>query len=423
MQVQALLARGVPVDGKDLGKGTALHDAAEYGHVEIVEVLVRCGARLDSLDGHERTPVLIAMERDHRAVVECLVRAGTPVTLPLAAYLGDVAQTKSLIKQGTDVTAQDPAGCTALHYAAVYGYGEVAKALIAAPDPNDAAEDRVRLREYLRDALFTATFYAHDDIAELLVNSGADTETRSPNGETPLHWAARQGLAHTVKLLLAKGANANAATTDGVTPLAEAIARGYVDIVETLIAGGADVNTRDKDGGPLLAHAAMSPCVQAVEEAVQKKFGDMGPGRDAAFDAFARRIQDPLVVRMIAAFLTHGADVNAKDQIGITSLHCAAREGLKETVAFLLARGAEVNAKITGHRERADEIYSWRIGTTPLHLAAFGGDANTVRVLLAHGADANSKNSRGRTPLDEAERHGRREVVRLLSTKTAEAGK
>ena len=53
-------------------------------------------------------------------------------------------------------------------------------------------------------------------------------------------------------------------------------------------------------------------------------------------------------------------------------------------------------------------------GHTPLHEAAFNGDVALVRLLLGSGADRRLRSGDGQTALEIADRHGRREVAKLL---------
>jgi len=84
--------------------------------------------------------------------------------------------------------------------------------------------------------------------------------------------------------------------------------------------------------------------------------------------------------------LDAGVNVNAKDKYGGTPLHSAAWEGHKEVVELLIAEGADVNAK---------DVDEW----TALHMAY----TREVAVLLIdNGADVNAKTDDGQTPLDVA---------------------
>ena len=52
--------------------------------------------------------------------------------------------------------------------------------------------------------------------------------------------------------------------------------------------------------------------------------------------------------------------------------------------------------------------------STPLHLAATHGMGDAARLLLARGARPDAVDSAGRTPIEEARRHGRWAMVSLL---------
>jgi outer membrane protein assembly factor BamB len=84
-------------------------------------------------------------------------------------------------------------------------------------------------------------------------------------------------------------------------------------------------------------------------------------------------------VKKVEAALARGADVNARDEIGISALWLAAGKGHLEVVKVLLKHGADASTK--------DNIWY----ESPLSMAAGGGKKEMVEALLqagAEGADA-----------------------------------
>ncbi|WP_232488942.1 ankyrin repeat domain-containing protein [Orientia tsutsugamushi] len=83
--------------------------------------------------------------------------------------------------------------------------------------------------------------------------------------------------------------------------------------------------------------------------------------------------------------------VNAQNNVGDTSLHRAARNGLLSTVVCLLESGANVHLK-------------GQHGNSVLHCAAQGRAPNEriVEAVLHHGADVNAQNNDGSAPLHHA---------------------
>jgi ankyrin repeat protein len=102
-----------------------------------------------------------------------------------------------------------------------------------------------------------------------------------------------------------------------------------------------------------------------------------------------------------------------------TGLHRAVENGHKQLVEFLLAKGADVNARapeLFGSKggESFDRDSKPGRGETPLHLAAALENPEFARLLVDRGAEVNAKDDDGHTPLHVAVRAGREPTVRLL---------
>jgi ankyrin repeat protein len=172
-----------------------------------------------------------------------------------AAYKGKIEAVKQHLAAGTGVNAKDDlTGLTPLHQTA---RGVVRPGAGRLGDP---------LRPKLR-------YEGHKEIAELLIEKGADVNARDDIGYTPLdhtighdeneiadllrkhggkhgtiHTAAKAGDAEAVKEFLAAGADVNVKGGSEWTPLHEATRGGRKGIVKLLIAKGADVNAKDWRG-------------------------------------------------------------------------------------------------------------------------------------------------------------------------------
>ncbi|MDP7611496.1 MAG: ankyrin repeat domain-containing protein [Nitrospinaceae bacterium] len=85
-------------------------------------------------------------------------------------------------------------------------------------------------------------------------------------------------------------------------------------------------------------------------------------------------------IEAVKQHLAAGADVNAKDDRGVTPLHYAAAKGSKEIAELLIAKSADVNAKIP---------YGLNKGETPLDFATHPDNVNasseTADLLRKHG--------------------------------------
>ena len=167
----------------------------------------------------------------------------------------------------------DEIGWTDLHYAAVLNRPDLARRLLDAGASIDAplrvGGNTGQLVETLRafDAPatvirrlvnevegFTATplllsvSAGAGDVAELLLDRGANVEAANEIGSAPLHEAAAAGDFEIVELLLDRGANVEAADDLGETPLHAAVLSSSVEVVELLLDRGANVEATTDSG-------------------------------------------------------------------------------------------------------------------------------------------------------------------------------
>lgn len=199
---------------------TPLHWAAEYGRVEVVDLLLRSGADINATENHGETPLQIAVRGDQFHVIKLLIEGGAdmnvagvygPSAYDLSLICAVSPETESLLAEACGLVQEGTrSGDTYLHYACRSPHLDV-----------------------LNDAL----------------RKVSDVNVADTSGDTPLHYAVRARHGKAVRLLLDAGANVNARNAKGDTPLHVALRRpAEVDLVKTLLAAGADVDAVNLSG-------------------------------------------------------------------------------------------------------------------------------------------------------------------------------
>lgn len=210
--------------------------------------------------------------------------------------------------------------------------------------------------------------------------------------------ALRNDFAEAVKLLN-QGEDPNLAGFDGTTALMHATRHQNFEMVRSLLDKGARTSTMDPKKHPLLTYGSIT------DPRIVSLFLDRGLPVDTSdsngntLQMLAARNGVTQVVQLLAS---RGANVNAKDKMGMTALHLAvANHGRASTVSDLLRLGAEVNSSSSD-------------GTTPLMGASRVGRADMIKLLAENGAHINALNERGETALMFAARTGRTAAVQVL---------
>ena len=123
-----------------------------------------------------------------------------------------------------------------------------------------------------------------------------------------------------VKFLIASGADVNIKTYSGVTPLMAAIYRENLDMVKYLISQKALINAKDAKGETPLMYAVNS---YSGKIAIQKLGGQSQSGK-----------RDLEIIQFL---ISKGADVNSRDEEGVSVL----QKALGEAEKILKAHGAK----------------------------------------------------------------------------------
>jgi ankyrin repeat protein len=325
--------------------------------------------------------------------------------LHLAATHGHLAATRLLLARGMDPDVRERGDhTTPMHWAAAGGHLDVVRALADAGGDVVGAGD-----DHALEIIGWATCWErpHADVADLLVSRGARHHVFS---------AVALGRADEVRRVVRDDPAAlhrrMSRNEDHRLPLHFAVLKGRAEMVRLLLELGADPLAVDGSGFPAAACATSLDVDRAVMERVREMTA-------AELVSAARGDRPPRIstLDLVAALALGDAETAARvagdarpgEPGGPTAgaLHLLAKRGDAEAVRWLLARGADPNARWA----------HWDAEVTPLHLAAAHGHAETVRLLLDAGADSAVRDSKhDGDAAGWAEHFGQPEIARMLRT-------
>ena len=344
--MHALSDHGVPLNGSADDAGRTLLTRAVYKGLDVVNLVLSCGADPNLASAGGETPLLAC------------------------ATLGSVPVAEALVKAGASLQSRDPKGMTALHRAAAGGHDALLLWLLthgAEPDARDSNGETALMLVRTRAAVIA------------LCDAGAPLQAATTEGVTALHNAAQSGSLEVVHALLARGADPDAATRQGETPLHyAAFANAGLDCLAALLDAGADIDEETNDGvTPLMlaSRGANLPMIEFLLKRGAQVNARTRTGATALIMASDGRNEwsrdfsfNDRIEQCLRSLVKAGADINAATADGITALHAATWGFDASRVKCLLELGA--NPSTVAHD-----------GTTPLSVAKAKQHAAMVEAL------------------------------------------
>ena len=346
-----LIEHGATVNGRDANGDTALRAAAAADDLKLVWLLTGAGWDTASTNRHGETYLHLA---------------------------SDARTTAYFAARARDIDARDDEGRTALMRAAAHGNREKAKALL---EHGASAKQADQNGDTALHAAFTA------EVADVLLDAGADIEARALDGATPLiRYCQRTNASQLIHAMLLAGASAEKTDHSGHSALHYLIrecasppfGHRYGEIMALSV-----MNERSAASfaQTLIRHVCEDP-IARLESLPWQTRGTFLSLLDGG----------------ITLLLAHGASLEERARRPSLLSIAAARES-SNAILQLLEAGADPN-----HVDHNED--------TPLHITRrkesqergrfgiFDHPVSPSEILEAYGADPTRRNSHGLTPDD-----------------------
>ena len=386
--------------------GDCLCLASEHGHVHVVQQLLVAGASASYIAPPGRRPHLLAASNGYDIVL------------------------RKLLDKGIDLAATDADGRTALQLAAMNGHLEAFRVLDPTKKPEDyptlldlaARNGRLLILKELQKmegcdlerqldgntALHVAAENGHVTMVAELLKAGVNPSPIDKKRRTPLHLAASNSHPLVVEQLLSGGAEPDPIDSQGRTPLAGAIVYGRPRIAEKLLEFGAAVESSAPLDGtkvPLLHLASYYAQPESVKVLLAN---GANPTKRCTVPGFGDCTALHLAydnTEVLELLLEGGAEANAKDSDGRTTLYLSISMKCTPSAMMLLARK---DGKDTAMIPNQD-------GITALHYAVVNELEPLVQFLIKECPPlVTAGNIFGQTPLFYAVGRNNDSLVQLL---------
>ncbi|MHA7942592.1 ankyrin repeat domain-containing protein [Formosa sp. 3Alg 14/1] len=374
-------------EGNDVNKLT--HDgrtyifwAANKGNVELMEYLIKHGAKTDILDNHGYSLLNFAAatgQKDTKVYDLCLANGakltdldhhGANALLLVSQRAKDFSTINYFTAKGLDLNTKDADGNGIFNYVAKSGNTKMLDQLIA------KGVDYKTLNNEGGNAMIFASIGGRGSSNDLSVfkyleDKGIKANVTTKNGLTPLHGLAGKSKDEAViKYFLAKGVDVNQADQNGNTPFLNASSNNDLAIITLLEPKLKDINYTNKKGESALALAVKNNTTDVVSYLLKKK-----------------------------------ADINVVDASGsnlttylIESYSPRSEADFKSKLALLSANGLDIS------KPQAN-------GNTLYHLALDQNHFELLKLAKQYKADINAVNAEGISPLLKSAMSSQDDVV------------
>ncbi|UYV72562.1 hypothetical protein LAZ67_9003713 [Cordylochernes scorpioides] len=413
MNFKLLLEAGADIGRKDISDRTLLHHACLFEFREVASFLIKSGADVNKKCILGDAPLAMTVENKSDEIAKLLIQAGASINatnednetaLHKASCALNPVIIHTLLDAGADANIKNKYRKLSLNIPAleiiidhktsggapivsaeraINGFGNEIREIRSNDNLLiDGIISNLSLGDF---PLHVAASMGREDVCKLLVENGAEINTRNEMNMTPLYKAVRYQHLNIFRFLIKSGADYNAVTIFGETILMCASRKYNSNFIKDLLKLNVELEVRDWLGETALFYS------------IKASFTNFKILYYAGADIIMKNKEGDSVLhkaclnqnRKIAAFLIKvGANVNEKTNEGVSVLkYSFLKSDSNELTKLLIKSGAIIDA-------------GYRYGATALHIAARYLKSNILQTLLEGEAEINLENKNGKTAFD-----------------------
>ena len=407
--IKLLLSHGADINR---GDDSPLAIAVKNKLLENVKVLVENGANISEFYFTEQSILCVAADYFVEDIMRYLIEQGAACKYQaLDRCMGskDLRPARLLLEAGASVTSD----------------GRPYKLSSSAFENIESVKLVVEFGVGIEDAFYYAVSERKADIAEYLIDHGANINHVSDNGISILSLAICENYMEILPLLFKKGVKTDQRHREAWFAMMERkpklskflfnFSQGIVDrkfivhkkekctdeeqfeLARFLIENGADLNAKNVNDESALLIASKNNNFEFIKYLMEKGV-DRHDISDLLLNAVSKRKMTLL------KFLVENGSLKSQDDVEKDGFKClleAVRLEDTEIAEYLIRQGVPLNSPID-------------FKNLPLIEAADRGHIEMVQWLLKHGADINAANFHGSTALIEASKTGKIDMVKFL---------
>ena len=423
-----------------LEEGVSLSDdiwlcVCKHGHIDIVDLLLENGVDINTVH-YNMSALHVAAEEGHLNLLKYLLNKGANVSLKTEDGIDAICYASRawhtdcvefLINYGVDPNTHDKYNMYPIHMAAMKGDLDFVKFLIG------KGADPFVTNTMNQQPFHLAAGNKNPETLSYLSSLGADPNACTDDGKIALHHACKAGEHESVELLLARGSNLFCRDSRQRLPLHEACMASVdcVDIIQLLdhyverhksaichskdtkfekekgclsvqseIGGEVAVQNvswetlSENDKGPDLKHNELDTTSNGTEAVVEDVSNNFFDAKDdsgmTALHYSCKHVNDKGFAR-VRFLIEKGANIHVSDKTMMQPLLYACDSGSVATAKCLIKHGANIH---------------WRDirRQSAVHFAAAGNKPQMLELLIQNGADINSPCRDGMRPIHFASR-------------------